>query len=486
MIDILLVQQSAGSWERPIKNHILPLSLISATRQIPKDFNIKLIDVRIHGKKALLPYIRQKNILIGLSVLTGQSIKNALGIIRFIKEINPSAQIILGGIHPTIQPEQTLASPLVDYIVTGPGETALKEFLIHRSGPRISNPDNIEGLGYKDSGKLFINQPSKLTPEKIDSFGLPSYDLVDIKQYLIDYDGKPSIQIESSRGCNQRCAFCVNSALRQNWVPYSADFVIKHIEHLYYTYGVKSFIFIDWDFFTDLERARQICLQLIQKKIGISWVSQGIHVNELLKIDDKFMRLLKESGFVEFCAIGVESGSKRILKTMNKGYNMEELISLNKNLSRYRIALKYTFIIGTPYEQYKDLQETISLALKLNSDNPYAANSSFYIYTPYPGTKFFDQAVNLGFNPPSTLEEWGDVRGWITSWQRNRGPRSKLEKIHFLSLFTTAVYWQKYLKRFKLLKPVFLIYSKIAVFRLKKGFFPFMPEFLIWKQLRRN
>lgn len=116
MLDLLLVHQSSGSWEKALSNYSLPLSLISAVREVPEEYNIKLIDVRIVGKKALDQYLIQDGLLVGFSVLTGPSIKNALEIIHYIRAANPSIKILLGGIHPTILPEQTLSSPKIDEV----------------------------------------------------------------------------------------------------------------------------------------------------------------------------------------------------------------------------------------------------------------------------------------------------------------------------------------------------------------------------------
>lgn len=487
MLDLLLVHQSSGSWEKAISNYSLPLSLISAVREVPEEYNIKLIDVRIVGKKALDQYLIQDGLLVGFSVLTGLSIKNALEIIHYIRAANPLVKILLGGIHPTILPEQTLSSPKIDYIIIGPGEIPLKNLL---ASQKTGSPDvdKIKGLGFKRGNKPFINPPGKVSQQELNSYHLPAYSLLDIKHYVFDYNKQPTIYVESSRGCNFHCAFCSNAALKCRWVPYSPAYVVHHLEYLYTRYGIKSFIFVDLDFFMDLERIREFCLLLISKKLKVFWHAQGVRVQEMLWMDREFIYILKKSGFREFEAVGVESGSQRVVDMMGKGFLVKDIPPLNRKFSGIGIPLRYNFFIGSPGEGYGDVRESINLALKLNSENPLSSNSIFYIYTPYPGTGFFEKAIAAGFNPPKSFKEWGNLREWDRAIVPLYSPRirRKLEKIHFLSIFTTIRYWEKYFQRFRVLKILFLVYRRIAIFRLKRDIFFFMPEFLLWRWIRKS
>ncbi len=484
MLSALLVQQSSGSWEKAVSSPTLPLSLISAARQIPKEYKIKLFDARIEDEKDILVHLKQPGLLLAFSVLTGASIKNMLSFVKKAKAINHSLKILLGGIHPSILPEQTLACPLVDYIITGPGELPLKELIIQRSKNTGFNPRGIPGLGFKEENRIIINPKKHPDAKEINSWDLPNYKLVEIRKYLFDYNGKPTIYIESSRGCNHTCSFCSNVPLHNRWVPYLPERVVAHIRYLYENYGIKSFLFIDLDFFTDLERARRICELIIKEKLGISWHTQGVRVAELMQMKEDFINLLKESGFREFEAIGVESGSQHLINLIKKGFNVADLPKLNASFMNFAIPMRYNFMIGFPNETYEDTKQTIDMALTLNRQNPHASNSMFYIYTPYPGTEFYRQAIELGFKAPDNLQEWGNIQGWITSPIHGRKIQDRLERIHFLSIFTTMTYWSKFFRRYHILWLFFAVYRYIALFRLNKKFFRLMPEFLIWKFIR--
>ena len=106
---------------------------------------------------------------------------------------------------------------------------------------------------------------------------------------------------------------------------------------------------------------------------------------------------------------GIESGSNRILKLINKKITTEDVIAVNRKLSKFNIKLRYNFIIGFPTETVDEIKQTLSLIERLMCENPNLEPPFVNIYTPYPGTPIFDLAVEQGFIPPTTLEEWGQI-----------------------------------------------------------------------------
>jgi len=486
-LDLLLVQQSSGNWEKAISTHSLPLSLITAAREASREFKIKLVDLRVFGTEALDPFLSQENLLIGFSVMTGTSIQYTLEAISYIRSRTRSAQILLGGTHPTILPHQTLSSPHVDFVIIGHGEFSLRNLLEMRRKSGPFTPQPLDGFGHKANGSCHISKPARINKEEFNNCQLPAYDLLEMSHYIFNYDGQPSIYIESSRGCNHRCTFCSNSALHNRWVPHSPEYIVRHIEYLISHFSIRSFIFVDLDFFFDLSRIRDFCSLLIKKKLNVTWHSQGIRVQELIRMDQEFFQLLKESGFREFEAIGAESGSQRVVDKLKKNFSVRDLPDLNKRLKLSGIPARYNFMMNVPGETYKDIRASIELALKLNKENPLSSNSLFYIYTPYPGTLLYEEAIACGYLFPDTFEGWSKIQGWDKPlFHKNKSMSNRLQKIHFLSLFTTLHYFKKYFRRYPLLKYVFSFYKPVAIFRLKRDILAFMPEFIIWKIIRRN
>ena len=100
-----------------------------------------------------LPEIINNDCLfVGFTVLTGNMILKSLDCAQIIKKSNPTIPIVFGGTHPTILPEQTLENELVDFIIIGEAEEAVREFAYELQNERQFN--KIRNLGYKRNGEI--------------------------------------------------------------------------------------------------------------------------------------------------------------------------------------------------------------------------------------------------------------------------------------------------------------------------------------------
>ena len=201
--------------------------------------------------------LRLKPDMIGFSVLTNQ-FKYATEIARDIKGYL-DVPIIFGGIHPTMDPEGTMAKEWVDYLCIGEGEEAFLE-LVQKGDPR-----GIRNIGYRENGRLVIEP---LRPY-IDVTKLPpkDYDLFDFQQMIDAKDGWVGLQ--ASRGCPFRCTYCLNHKIialykGQGHLPkeylrrHTVDEMIAEIEYLTGRYErIKMFIFDDDIFTFDKEWLRE-------------------------------------------------------------------------------------------------------------------------------------------------------------------------------------------------------------------------------------
>ena len=90
-------------------------------------------------------------ICLAISLVTGPMIRETVEIGRAVKQWNPEFPIILGGWHPSLLPDQTLASSYVDIVVRGQGEDSLLEVV-----RRLEEGDplhDVSGIGFKVNGK---------------------------------------------------------------------------------------------------------------------------------------------------------------------------------------------------------------------------------------------------------------------------------------------------------------------------------------------
>ena len=96
---------------------------------------------------------------------------------------------------------------------------------------------------------------------------------------------------------------------------------------------------------------------------------------------------LKDAGFVKLCA-GVESGSDRILKTINKGITVEMNTKARQIIADAEIHYEAFMILGHPGETIQDINETTNWLLE-NKPDDFDLN----LLTPYPGSKIYDDAI---------------------------------------------------------------------------------------------
>jgi radical SAM superfamily enzyme YgiQ (UPF0313 family) len=244
-------------------------------------------------------------------------------------------------------------------------------------------------------------------------------------------------------------------------------------------YGIRGFVFADDNFFTNLDRAHQILEGFVKQKLDILWGKGDIRLDQLAQLDDEFLGLIEKSG-CHSLAIGIESGSQRIADAMRKGIDISQAIPVNRRLAKYRIMVRYLFLLGIPGETEADLAESASLMLKLLDDNPKARNG-VQIFVPYPGTELFDTAVQRGLQVPQELEGW-TTYGWINRkveypWL-SAEMKGLVRMLSFCGVFMPS---DKVIKQFSADVSPFIsliakLYYPIARIRVKGLHYKFMPE----------
>ncbi|MBN2422200.1 B12-binding domain-containing radical SAM protein [Candidatus Woesearchaeota archaeon] len=471
MSDVVLIFPKSSFLEKAMEHYYLPLSLLNCAVYVEKEYSVKIIDQRTEKfwQKKLLREINQNPICIGLTSLTGEQIKYALEISRFVKH-HSEIPVVWGGIHPSILPGQTLRNPNIDYVIIGEGEISFYELI--KSLEKKRSLRKLKGIGYKSKKKLKINPPGKT----VDMNSLPElpYHLVDIKNYILRYNKKRMFIMESSRGCPYNCSFCCAQYTphQEKWRALSPENTISAMSRIKDKFNIDGIEFQDLNSFVDLGRMRNICGQIVKEKMDIFWNTCG-RITDIMKMDSSYLNLLEKSNMKRF-ALGVESGSDRILKLIKKGITVRQVIDAGKKISRINVSPVYSFMAGFPTENERELKQTTSLIMKLLKENKNAKTSILHCYRPLPGNELFDLSVEHGLVPPDSLEEWGNYSmdkidyPWLS-----QSMQSRIKALNFLSLFLDKKHEEidnPFVQSFaKLYKP-------IARYRFSRNNFAFMFE----------
>ncbi|MBF0209147.1 MAG: B12-binding domain-containing radical SAM protein, partial [Oligoflexia bacterium] len=385
----------------------------SAVISAQEDYEIVVIDQRVDHcwKRSILQHLDRRNgetLFVGLTVMTGEPIKYALEISSHIKKYYP-VPIVWGGIHPTLMPEQTLRHNLVDYVIRDKAEYSLLKFANFLQ--QKIEITQVPGLCYIDENNHYMQND---IDENFNWEMLPPapYDLVDHSKYYRSGFEKKILSIMTSRNCPHRCTFCYNSSLKSKtrWSPEPVEHTTGNLKNLIQKYDPQYISFIDDDFFVSKSRAQKILKFLLRYEGKFKIGFRGARVDDLLKLDDRFLELLVSVN-TKHINIGVESGSQRILHILQKGIRPEMVVELNRRLSKYpSIIPLYNFFSGIPSETENDIKLSTQLILKLTQENKSCQISGFHQYTPYPGSELFQEAIKNGFRAPLKLEGWSKMQ----------------------------------------------------------------------------
>lgn len=310
---------------------------------------------------------------------------------KIIKEIIPNALVIVGGPQPTLDPVGTLNYLTdVDYLFIGEAEISFPRFisLVSKNKLNKNNLKKIPGIAYRVGKK--IRTTKRIFPENLDEYD-PSWNLYDMKNYPIAPHGAfckqhPTAPLIVTRGCPFNCNFCGGSLILGRKIrSHTIDYVINQIEFLVKNYGIREIHIEDDNFTMNRKFVEEFCKKLIEKNLGISWACpNGIRVDTLTP---ELLKLMKKSGLYSV-SVGVESGSNRILKLMNKNLTTEIIEEKVRMIKREGLEIIGFFILGYPGETEKDIEKTIDFACRLP-----LKRAGFSAFKPFPGTQTYNMLV---------------------------------------------------------------------------------------------
>lgn len=375
-----------------------PLGIMSIATYLNANGHKAIICDRFFETDSVKDVLKKHNPdVIGVSVISFAFIKDAIHISKEAKAMG--IPVIWGGIMPSTIPEETLGSGHVDYISFNEGEyTWLEMANAFDEGKAF---DGIDGLGYIRNGK-YIRTPDR---EFIDLATLPGIDWTLVKPenyFQTSYGYEKMLSTYLSKGCFGNCTYCYNpefhcSTRRQRPI----EQVIDEMRYLVEKHGAGGFDFTDDLMFLDRNQVMDFCKTMVDSGLNTCW-SGYLRVGIINDAED--YKTMYDSGCR--CMIyGVESGSERILRSVNKKTPLDKIVSNITCCLEAGIVPIVMFMIGFPDETADDLRATVTLAKQIEG-----AVVAFGCFTPLPGTAIQRELVKSGkFVPPKTLEEYSKV-----------------------------------------------------------------------------
>jgi len=335
----------------------------------------------------------EKPDLVGMGVLT-PNVEFSLMLCERIKLRYPGILITLGGIHASLFPEKTLQNKNVDFVSLGEGEMNFYDFIY--SVNHDINLSKVKSLGYKKDSKVHINEFNDKFID-MNEVGELKYEVIDIEKYL-QYakrqSGYRAIGYVASRGCAFNCSFCLDGnhkSIVRKWRAISPSLLVQYIKNWKEKFDIEGVWFKDSTFSVNKKWIMEFCRLLIENNVQIKWSCNS----RVDCIDEDIIKAMSVAG-CETIWFGVESGSERIIKLMNKRINKKQVFNTFYLCEKYGVRAWANFMIGVPTETVDDIEQTFNFAMELqqqsNVDTIHAT-----VYTPFPGTPLYKLHHNEDF-----------------------------------------------------------------------------------------
>jgi radical SAM superfamily enzyme YgiQ (UPF0313 family) len=308
----------------------------------------------------------------------GQTFKAA----KMVRQILPGTKVVIGGHHASAFPTHMFEQACADAVVIGEGEITTLEL-----AKALLNKENISdilGIAYHDGSRVVINQGRPLI-ENLDTLPFPCHDRFNLDEYL----GLPEVNgraasMMTSRGCPHKCIYCSGSKFwHRKWRPRSAENVLAEIGWLYNDLNVRNLMFFDDNFTVNKQRAIDICRGIIDARMTIRFVAES-HVSH---INSELLEWMKKAGCYRI-DFGIESGSPKILKTINKKQTAPQIESVFKMVHAAGIKPRAYLMIGNPGEDESTILETAALMKKIQPYDTLGAHPLVIM----PNTRIYEMA----------------------------------------------------------------------------------------------
>ncbi|HUE87357.1 MAG TPA: radical SAM protein [Vicinamibacterales bacterium] len=370
--------------------YTMPLALLALASALDRrDIDVVIVDGRLEEDAVARVVAAARGALcVGVTVLSGAPIHDALRVSRAVKAAHPSCPVVWGGWHPSLFPDDCLAEPSVDIVVVGQGEGVFREVVARlRDGERLS--------GRFGSAAL----------RDLNEFPAHDYALIPVARYFA-LKGRRQVDYVSSQGCRFRCAFCADPTVyARGWTGLAPGRVAAEAEALQRRFGLEELAFQDETFFTHRSRVDQIAEEFLQRNLDVEWTAT-LRADQAHRMGEALLAKCVRAG-LRRVMIGVESGSQATLDRLKKDLRLEHVEAAAEMCVRHQLGAIFNFIVGFPGEDDASIEATLALAKRLRAMHPRFETPIFY-YRPYPGNPLADAAGASGYSFPRSLAEWAE------------------------------------------------------------------------------
>jgi radical SAM superfamily enzyme YgiQ (UPF0313 family) len=304
------------------------------------------------------------------STFNRSAVRKAIG---WIRACRPDARVIVGGVHASYCYEQILAQYGADVAVIGEGEQTLPELCgaLERGG-RL---DGVAGIAFRDGDAVRRTAP-RAAIHDLDDLPLPDYSYAaeTIRQMGLAF-------LITSRGCPAHCRFCSTSSFwGQRVRMYTPRRVVDEMAMVVERFGARRIFFHDDTFNLGFARVEAICKEIRDRRLDVEWGCSC----RVFPVSSAMIATMVEGG-CRHIGWGVESGSERILQTINKRITLAQIREAFELCRPYsdRLSTSAFLMVGNPGETEATIRETVEFLRTVPMTDP-VGTSILYVL---PGTE---------------------------------------------------------------------------------------------------
>jgi len=331
--------------------------------------------------------------IVGITVVSFKLFP-AYTLTQAIKKQCPSAHVCWGGPHVSIYPHESLALHEVDSLCVGDGEVPFLKLCQSLHDGKGAHA--IKGIITPDAlrADTQVTQYRNHQPQKLpllDITLLPSYE-----RYRAFLTHNLMATAITSRGCPHRCIFCRLDF--QDIQLFPIERVIEQIE-IYLALGFKEIELYDETFNITVERVMEFSRLILEKGLEFTWSFRG-RVNA---VSEEMLALAKRAG-CQRIQYGVEAGTDRVLKILQKGTTVAMIRRCFELTNAAGIETVAYLIIGSPGETLEEVRHTRELIKEIEP-----TYVDYNVFTLFPGTQSYAMAREQGLLQKDYWQEYASA-----------------------------------------------------------------------------
>jgi anaerobic magnesium-protoporphyrin IX monomethyl ester cyclase len=422
-----------------ISADLLPLELVQiAGPALARGWEVVLIDAMIEERplEAVLAACDGAEIfcsscILGYQVFDGVEVSNA------VREKFANINIWWGGWFPSAVPELFFNGASADAVCIGQGEVTFDEMLAaHESGMPL---DDVSGVALMRDDHIIFTERRKVVG--FDAYPRAPFETMDLQRYYAEQQRQtviesspngrgirhrfpdppggssyPAISYHSSFGCPEPCTFCNSPGITNRaYKMMPALDLLDHVQEIKEKDPFVGLRFQDANFGVSEKRTKEFAQGLLDRKLDVTWHAT-IEVKQVNQYSASTLDLMAESGLL-VAPTGAEAASWEQQEAIGKRIKEGETLSAIGELDKRGIIAGVSYIIGYPDESEASMRMTLDEAMKVKLNFEHASVDVFP-YRPIPGAELWQDALDKGYEPPTTAAQWGAMFEYkVDTWK---------------------------------------------------------------------